>query len=90
MCLEVPLAAYQGIHAELPGPATQAGGAGSACLANPAWNRQDHLVAFPLGKRQALQSHFQQLRKLLSSSIQPIHAPAKLSGLKQTPGSLAL
>lgn len=55
----------------------------------PALNWQDHLVALPLDKYQALQSHFHQLRKLLFSSIQPIHAPDKLSGLKQMPRSLA-
>lgn len=61
----VPPAAYQGIHAELSGRAAWAGGAGSACSADPALNWQNHLGALPLSKRQALQSHFHQLSKLL-------------------------
>lgn len=76
-------AVYQGVHAKLLGGAAWAGGTSPTCLANPALNWQDHLVAPPLFKLQALQSHFHQLRKLLFLSVLLIHAPDKISGLKK-------
>lgn len=85
-CLAVPPAVRQGVHAKLLGGAAWAGGTSTTCLANPALNWQDHLVALLLCKCQALQSHFHQLRKLLFLSILLIHAPDKLSSLKKCPG----